>query len=375
MKALRRKQADVARTRQQQQQRGLTKHSRQRPGRFAQALLAEWKRLALPVTGEHIVVAVSGGADSTALLLALAELLQTKSLSTDMTVAHLDHGLRGEAGREDARWVGALADSLKFEVELGEAAVKERAVLTSDNLEQAARRARYEFLCEAAKKYRARVVLTGHTLDDQAETVMLRLLRGSGAEGLSGMESVRALIEHSDVLLARPLLSWARRAETESYCHERGVEFRADEMNDDEKFARVRVRRQLLPLMETFNPRVVAALSRTAELLRDDASALKMAAGELLKSASDDKKLMGESSASVTGSLSVDILARAPSAVRRRALRLWIAAGRGDLRRLELVHLLGVEKLLAGVRGGRVAELPGGNFVERRRGRLYLHIN
>nr|MBA2732170.1 TilS substrate-binding domain-containing protein [Acidobacteriota bacterium] len=212
-------------------------------------------------------------------------------------------------------------------------------------------------------------------LDDQAETVMLRLLRGSGAEGLSGMESVRTLAEHSDVLLARPLLIWARRAETESYCHERGVEFRADEMNDDEKFARVRVRRQLLPLMESFNPRVVEALSRTAELLREDASVLKMVAGELLNSASDVEKLGDESGASVTGSLSVDILARAPSAVRRRALRLWIAAGRGDLRRLELAHLVGVEKLLAGVRGGRVAELPGGSFVERRRGRLYLYVN
>jgi tRNA(Ile)-lysidine synthase len=325
--------------------------------------------------GERVVVAVSGGADSAGLLLALDELVKGGRFGLEVTVAHLDHGLRGEAGREDARWVGALADGLRFEVAIGQVAVRERAERTGDNLEQAARRARYEFLAEVAEECGARVVVTGHTLDDQAETVLLRLLRGSGAEGLRGMEAVRVLDESSDVLLVRPLLSWARRVETEKYCRERNVEFRVDEMNEDERFARVRVRRQLLPLMETFNPRVVEALSRAAELLREDAEVLKVAAEELLKSASEEGKAVGiEGGASVAGSLSVDILKGAPAAVRRRALRLWLAKGRGDLRRLELVHLLGVEKLLAGERGGRRAELPGGSFVELRRGRLRFYV-
>jgi tRNA(Ile)-lysidine synthase len=338
---------------------------------FAGALLREWKRLGLPVGDERVVVAVSGGADSTALLLALDELLKAGRLRLQLRVAHLDHGLRGEAGEEDARWVESLARELGLEVEVGRADVKESA--TGDNLEQAARRARYEFLSGVAEKCGARVVLTGHTLDDQAETVLLRLLRGSGAEGLSGIEPVRALVAKGDVQLARPLVSWARRALTEEYCRERGAEFRVDAMNVDERFARVRVRRQLLPLLESFNPRVVEALSRTAELLREDAAALNAAAEELLRLACEEEKnAVSEEGASIFMSLSVDVLGRASVAVRRRALRLWLARGRGGLRRLELVHLAGIEKLLKGERGGRVAELPGNCFVERRRGRLLL---
>jgi tRNA(Ile)-lysidine synthase len=355
-------------------ERPLGRRAKRRPSEFARRLMLEWKRLKLPAEEVRVVVAVSGGADSAALLLAVDELSKSGRIALEVTVAHLDHGLRGEAGREDARWVAALADSLKVEVEVGRARVKERVAIERDNLEQAARRARYEFLAEVAEEGGARVVLTGHTMDDQAETVLLRLLRGSGSEGLSGMDAVRALTASSDILLARPLLGWARRAETEKYCRERGVEFRTDEMNEDERFARVRVRRRLLPLMAEFNPRVVESLARMAELLRGDGAVLKMAAGELLEAAREKEKAAGGTFASVAGSLSVNMLARAPHAVRRRALRLWIAEGRGSLRRLELVHLLGVEKLLAGERGGRIAELPGGSFVERRRGRLWLHV-
>jgi tRNA(Ile)-lysidine synthase len=359
------------------------KNVRQNESNFARQLLAEWQRLNLPVADERVVVAVSGGADSVALVLAVNELMKGGRLELELTVAHLNHGLRGEAGREDARWVGALAEGLKFRVVIGHADVKERVEQTGDNLEQAARGARYEFLAEVAAECGARVVLTGHTMDDQAETVLLRLLRGSGAEGLSGMEAVRALDDGSGVLLARPLLSWARRAETEKYCRERGVEFRVDAMNEDERFARVRVRRQLLPLMETFNPRVVESLSRAAQLLREDAAVLNLAAEELLRQAgeegdaagSEKRKAAGsDGAASVVGSLGVDILKEAPAAVRRRTLRLWLSRGRGDLRRLELVHLLGVEKLLVGERGGRRAELPGGSFVELKRGRLRFYV-
>jgi tRNA(Ile)-lysidine synthase len=205
---------------------------------------------------------------------------------------------------------------------------------------------------------------------------MLRLLRGSGAEGLAGMEAVRKLTTGRDCLLVRPMLRWARRAETEKYCREREVEFRRDAMNEDESFARVRVRRQLLPLMETFNPRIVESLTRVSGLLREDAEVINMMAEELLKVAGVEEKRASESveNAQLSDALNVNILADAPSAVRRRALRLWIGRGRGDLRRLELVHLLGVEKLLEGERGGRVAELPGGSFVERRGGKVRLRV-
>lgn len=383
---------------------GVSQLKGRRPSRFALKLLSEWRRRGWATEGERVVVGVSGGADSTALLLALEELSRAGLLKLALTAAHLDHGLRGERGAEDARWVERLARAHGFEAVVGEARVGERARAARDNLEQAARRARYEFLASVARERGARAVLVAHTLDDQAETVLLRLLRGSGAEGLGGMRAERPLGEgtpsalaeslddadgaedaHADdveaspagdtealraegveVVLRRPLLAWARRAETESYCRARGVEFRADEMNEDERFARVRVRRRLLPLLESFNPRAAEAIARAAQLLREDSAALELLASRLLEEAREGSEVEGRGA----WPLRVAVLNEAPAAVRRRALRLWVGRGRGGLRRLSLAHLLGVERLLEGARGGRVAELPGGCRVERRRGLL-----
>src|SRR2546421_2013715 len=253
--------------------------------RFARRLLTEWRRRGWPARGERVVVAVSGGADSTALLLALEELLRAGRLAVEVTAAHLDHGLRGERSTGDARWVEEQARSLGFEVVTGRAEVGARARAERDNLEQSARRARYEFLAAVARERGASAVLVAHTADDQAETVLLRLLRGSGAGGAGGMRVERVLEGGGGVSLRRPLLAWARRADTVEYCRERGVEFRADEMNEDERFARVRVRRQLLPLLSSFKPRAAEALARAAELLRADSDALDRLASELLEEA------------------------------------------------------------------------------------------
>jgi tRNA(Ile)-lysidine synthase len=345
--------------------RAITKLSR-----FAQSLWREWKRLDLPLKNASLVVAVSGGADSTALLLALDELIQKKKLKSDLRVAHLDHGLREGASKEDARWVKALAKKLGYRATIGKAEVRKQASKTRDNLEQAARRARYEFLARTAKKKGAGFVLTAHTMDDQAETMLLNLVRGSGTDGLGGIEPLRRLNGEGKAQLARPLLTWARRADTEQYCRARGVEFLTDPMNVDEQFARVRVRQKLLPLMQTFNSRIVEALSRTADLLREDKAALNSAAERLLELACEDAATNSYSS---SARLRVDLLAIVPVAVRRRALRQWIAQGRGDLRRIELVHVLAVEGLLSGNRGGRTIELPGGAKVSRRRGWLQFH--
>jgi len=295
-------------------------------------------------------------------------------LALVLTVAHLDHELRAGAGASDARFVAERAGALGYEAIIGSAAVKVRATETRDNLEQAARRARYEFLAAVALERKARVVLAAHTLDDQAETVLLRLLRGSGADGLSGIEPVRELDEKNGVLLARPLVCWARRAETERYCLERGISPRVDAMNADERFARVRVRRSLLPLMQTFNGRIVEALARSAQLLREDSAALELAAGELLFEACEKEDESAATHTTAAPRLRLEVLRRAPVALRRRALRQWLARGRGDLRRLEMAHLLAVESLLEGERGGRRVELPGGAIVRRKRGRLYFDL-
>jgi tRNA(Ile)-lysidine synthase len=335
--------------------------------RFAQSLLREWIKLDLPMNNATAVVAVSGGADSVALLLALDELIQTGRLKIEVVVAHLNHRLRGKASQADALWVASLAKKLGHKATIGSVDVKSRAAKTGDNLEQAARRARYEFLVLKARTSGAKVILTAHTMDDQAETVLLNLLRGSGSTGLGGVEPVRPVSADSEILLARPLLSWAQRQATEDYCRLRAIEFRTDEMNLDEKFARVRVRRQLVPLMQTFNPKLVAGLARTAELLREDSGALDRGARMLLELSQDSASGAGEEAGAL---LRLDLLAAAPSALRRRALRLWIERCRGDLKRLERVHIVALEGLLVGDRGGRVIELPGGARVSRRRGVL-----
>jgi tRNA(Ile)-lysidine synthase len=337
---------------------------------FPARLLSEWRHLKLPTREKTIIVAVSGGADSMALLLALDELNKAGKLGLNIVVAHLDHRLRKES-REDAREVARLAESLGYVSVIGRVDVQKLAAEVADNLEQAARRARYAFLERTAKRKKAETVLVAHTMDDQAETVLLRLLRGSAAEGLSGMESVRPLQSGSPVNLVRPLLSWAKRMDTERYCRRRQIDFRVDEMNWDESFARVKIRRQLLPLMKSFNNRIVETLFRTSSLLREDNATLKNDAQELLELATVEK---GEKDQTNHTVLNVEILARAPAAVRRRALREWLSQGRGDLRRVERVHLLAVERLIEGNRGGRVAELPDGTRVRRTRGQLELLV-
>lgn len=334
--------------------------------RFSRHLLEEWRRLDLPLADSTVTVAVSGGADSSALLLALDELITHHSLYVNLVVAHLDHGLRADS-RKDSRWVKALAKALGHDfvssrVELGQTGKRK------SNLEQIARNARYEFLLKTATRKRSRFVLTAHTLDDQAETILLSLLRGSAAEGLTGAATVREIAPGSPVKLVRPLLGWARRDETEEYCRSKGIEFRLDEMNADEAFSRVKVRKQLLPLMKSFNNRIVEALGRTATLLGEDASALADEATRLLQLAARTSNI-NETESPL---LDVSILSSAPTAVRRRALREWILQARGDLLRLERVHLMAVEKLIDGEKGGRIAELPGGMTVTRNRGMLEL---
>ena len=316
-----------------------------RINQFPRLLLVEWRKLKLPMSDETIVVGVSGGADSTALLLALQELKSAGKLFVNICVAHLDHKLRKTSG-QDAKWVADFAAKLGYDCVIGRANVAELARASNDNLEQAARHARYAFLERTAKKKSAKYVLTAHTMDDQAETVLLRLMRGSAGAGLGGMDAMRPLGANKSITLVRPLL-WARRADTENYCRLRKTSFLVDEMNSDLGLSRVRVRQQLLPLMQSFNNRIVEALSRTAAQLREDRAVLATDSDELLQRASL-ASLSGAENEDETEvpALNVRLLANEPPALRRRALREWISKGRGSARRLQMVHLLAVEKLL-----------------------------
>jgi tRNA(Ile)-lysidine synthase len=211
-------------------------------------------RLDPPATG--LVVAVSGGPDSVALLRALAELVPGR-----LVVAHLNHCLRGAASDEDEAFVARLAATLPNAVYRCER--RDVATLAAgDNREAAARRARYEWLASVARAESVAWVATGHTADDQAETVLFRLLRGTGLSGLGGIAPRRPLAPKVEVV--RPLLA-VSRAEVLEYLGRIGQDFREDESNADLRMTRNRIRHELLPLLvDRYNPRVRDVLCRLA---------------------------------------------------------------------------------------------------------------
>lgn len=313
--------------------------------RFERELITEWRPLGLPFDDKAIVVAVSGGADSVSLLLALDELKQAGKIDTRIVAAHFNHRLRGDESDADEDFVRSLTAERNIELAVGHSTVSIKA-----NIEQKARIERYDFLQRTAANLKAVAVLTAHTVDDQAETFLLNLIRGSGVQGLSAMSPIRRLSsDDSGVALVRPLLTWARRADTEGYCHEVGVRYRSDTMNEDESFARVRIRKVLLPLLRDFNPKIVERLAETARLLRDESVLHREVSSEPLKT--------------------VDLLPL-PAAELKPLLRGWLAANRGDLRGIELKHIEAIERLIHSRKSGKTVELPGGDSVFKQDGRL-----
>lgn len=222
------------------------------------------RRIRLP-RGARVLAAVSGGADSVALAWLLAELAERGVLAL-AGIAHLNHQLRGADGDADEAFVAALADRLRVPFQAARADVAALAVGRGESIEAAARRARYAFLSEAAVAAGATHIATGHTLDDQAETVLLRLLRGAGSRGLSGIRVKRGT-------LIRPLLE-CRRADLRAYLSARGEVFREDASNADVAIPRNRLRHELLPVVERLAPGGVEALARTAALAADDEDVL-----------------------------------------------------------------------------------------------------
>ncbi len=292
-----------------------------------------------------VLVAISGGADSTALLDAMCRLRDREGLPGALFAAHLNHLLRGEESEADELFVKHLAASLGVPILVERQAVAEASRAEKGNLEATARRLRYDFLQRAARQCGASVIFTAHTRDDQVETILMRLLRGSGPEGLRGIHSVIEL--EAGLRLLRPLLD-VTRAEVIAHCQHYGITFRVDSSNLSTGFARNRVRHQLLPLLRSFNPRVELALQRLVQQIELDNDCLCEMAAEVVAAASK-----GDSIALLP-------LRSLHPALRGRALRLWLRAARGHLRRLNAAHLQAIDRLVTRSQSGRYVELPGG---------------
>lgn len=226
-----------------------------------------------------VLAAVSGGADSVGLVGALAAL---KTAGTGrLAVAHFNHRLR-PAAADEARFVASLAARLELACELGEGSVAEAAASQGDGLEAAARSQRYAFLQATAERIGARYVVTAHTADDQAETILHRILRGTGVAGMAGMRRARPL--GAAVALIRPLLD-IRRAEIRDYLAELGQPFHEDVTNGNPAFTRNRIRHDLLPRLAEYNPDVIGALLRLAETAREAQRIVDAEVEELLDAA------------------------------------------------------------------------------------------
>lgn len=333
---------------------------------FLRNLITEWRRLELPVAGETVVIGVSGGADSVSLLLALDHLRLAGKLDLRIVAAHFNHGLRDGESDADEEFVRNLTTERRTEF-----ATKRAGALSQGNLEQNARLARYDFLRQVAEEVNAFAVVTGHTLNDQAETFLMNLIRGSGPEGLCGMKTVRPIVEgprkgvdgceipdvESDELgpllfptaplLVRPLLSWAKRGDTEEFCRYAGVAYRYDSMNEDTAFRRVRIRKILIPLLQDMNPNIIETIARTATLLQQS--------GDI--SARRNRPLPA-------AELELGGLREFTQPERRDELRRWLSARRGTARQLQLKHIEAIERLVLSEKSGRIAELPGGRVVK-----------
>lgn len=217
----------------------------------------------LMCAGDRVAVAVSGGADSVALLRVLLEL--RSELGIVLAVAHFNHGLRGQESQADEAFVAELAKEHAFEFFCGHGDVRDHAFTGKLGIEAAGRELRYRWLARLAVEQRFNALATAHTLDDQAETVMLKFLRGAGTRGLAGIYPVLGM---ENLRIVRPLLSVSRN-EVEIYLESLHQNWREDESNRDRRFTRNRVRHDLLPLLEReFNPNIRALLSDAAEVSR-----------------------------------------------------------------------------------------------------------
>jgi len=313
-------------------------------------LLAHFKKSELLRAGDRVGVAVSGGADSVALLRLLVELRD--QLGIVLSVVHFNHKLRGKASDQDELFVSKLAEKFGLTLHVGRGDVARKAVREKANLEDAARRARYEFFRRLTEGGLVDCVATAHTADDQAETVLAHILRGTGLAGLSGIHPI------TKAGIVRPLLE-VRRGDLRKYLRAKKQAWREDATNQDTSRQRARMRRKLLPLLEKeFNPKAVEHLAELAHLARKDEAFLSYTA----------KLRCDASSIFADGSYRIpirDFASSSSEALTSRMIRMLANKVRESAGELAALHVDAVRRLARSGENGKVLQLPGGVDVRR----------
>lgn len=304
------------------------------------------------------VIGVSGGPDSVLLLHALRALSEHRALKWELHVAHLHHGLRGPDADTDADFVEALARRLGLTFHIERADLPARIAAQGGSTEEVARQHRYEFLERVALKAGSDCVVVGHHADDDVETILHRICRGTGIRGLAGMRDARAIQPGSRVRLVRPLLQ-ERRATIEALCEKRQIETRCDRTNQTTEFTRGRIRNALLPLLrEHLNPNVSEALLRLAEQARWLATYLEDAAARTLESL-----VVSDHPGCIV--LNTRALCCKQRVIQAEVVRRAVALLPGGESDLSFMHVDGVLRLAAERGSGKELHLPAGVVVRK----------
>ena len=327
----------------------MSRPSLSRPGSAALLDSVRCSIVANDLVGASIVVAFSGGPDSTTLLHSLHSLKDTLGLK--LHAAHLDHGLRPESSEADADFAREFASSLGVPLTTERADTYALRAECGLSIEEAARRLRYEFLSRVASRYGADCVALGHTLDDQAETVLLNAIRGTGLDGLSAMkETSSRKIGSGRVTLFRPLLS-VSKSEILAYCAENDLDPRLDESNLSTEFTRNRIRLDLIPRLERYNPSIRNALARLASSASMDLHFIRR---EVERAA---RYIVAVDSHGA--GIERERFSRLHPALGYHLLRYAVETVKGDTNDLELQHVSQMSDMISGA-SGKSMNLPGG---------------
>ncbi len=295
----------------------------------------------LVLPGDRIVVAVSGGADSLALLYLLNRF--SKELGYELFVAHLNHLSRGEDSDGDADFVANVSVNLSLPCFIDKIDVAREVPRLKTSFQESARILRYQFLEKTLLSIKGNKIAVGHNAEDQAETVLMNLLRGTGLKGLAGIAKVRG---H----LIRPLLGFTR-AELELFLNEQNLTYRTDSSNNQIKYLRNRIRHDLIPMLKTFNPDISASLVSMAEIVREEDGWIS----------EKTQVLFSQIVTGQNGKLDVVLsdFYKLPRVMKRRLVREILFELKGDLRAITALHVEQILELFSHAKVGNGLSLPG----------------
>jgi tRNA(Ile)-lysidine synthase len=330
-----------------------------------QRFLSSLKKQEMIRPGDRVGVAVSGGADSVALLLLLHEL--RTELGIVLSVVHFNHKLRGRASDADEKFVAKLAANLGLEFHSASVFVAKKAKAEKANLEDAARRARYDYFGSLAESRVCQRIAVAHTADDQAETVLAHILRGTGLAGLGGIHPTAGAV-------VRPLLNF-RRSELRQFLHARKQSWREDASNHDVSRQRARMRKKLLPLLEKeFQPSAIEHIANLSSFAREDEALLEAVARSRFDALAKSKKdAIAFSCDEIVSPLAWPASEAAQAALSRRLIRMTFRQLREKSGQLSAVHVETVREFAIKSESGKSLQLPGGVEVRKHRDKLLFH--